>query len=126
VATLPPTRCPGCGVFLPGMPDPEDYGDDERAYHHDVDDRWQLHDCPALEQLGPRRADVQRAPRRERPRRTAAKQRAYLRACQPPRILRAATDDLTDLECPRCSRYFIWSPTPSELGDDELAGRVPA
>lgn len=71
-----------------------------------------------------------RAPRAERPRSTPAKQKTYLRkhvcACSPARILRAAATDLTDVTCGRCGTYFVWAPTPSELSDDELAGRVPA
>lgn len=129
MATLPPTRCPGCGKFLARRPDVDDWDAEERAYQVDVD-VLDDHDCPALEQLGPRRADVQRTLRRQRPRVTASKQRARLRkhicGCQPPRILRATTRDLTDLTCPRCSAYFTWAPTSSELSDDELAGRIPA
>jgi hypothetical protein len=122
------TRCPGCGAFIRRRAELDDELEQERAYAGDEFE--DLHQCPALEAYGPRRQDVTRARRRERPRTTASKQRGRLRkhvcACQPPRILRAACRDLTDLECPRCSSYFVYSPTPSELSDDELSGRVPA
>jgi hypothetical protein len=108
-------------------PELDDFHEEERAYSGDV---FEQHDCSAVEELGDQGPEATRAPRRERPRMTAGKQRARLKrhtcACQPPRILRAATTDLTDLECPRCSTYFVWAPSPSELSDDELAGRIPA
>ena len=71
MASLPPTRCPGCGVFLHARPEHDDLDAQERVYHDDTGDLWQLHDCPALEQYGPRRETVTRAPRAERPRSTA-------------------------------------------------------
>ncbi len=129
MASLHKLRCPGCGAFVRGRAELDDWDAEERAYRAegDVED---LHDCPALDAYGPRRESVTRAPRRERSRSTAAKQKTYLRkhvcACSPPRIVRAASTDLTDVTCGRCSAYFTWSPTPSELSDDDLAGRVPA
>jgi len=130
MASLPPTRCPGCGVFLHTRPEHDDLDAQERVYHEDTGDLWQLHDCPALERYGPRRETVTRAPRAERPRTTTGKQKTYLRkhvcACSPPRIVRATSTDLTDVMCGRCSSYFTWAPSPSELSDDDLAGRVPA
>jgi len=106
--------------------DVDDVQAEEAAYHAELD-QLDEHDCSALEELGDLGPEATRARRRERPRTTASKQRARLKrhtcACQPPRILRAATTDLTDLVCPRCSTYFTWSPTESELSDDELAGR---
>jgi hypothetical protein len=130
VATIHNTRCPGCGVFLPDAPDPDDYGDNERAYHQDIDRRWELHDCPVLEGNGPRRETVTRARRAERPRTTATRQRSrmhrFLCACPDAQPIRAATTDLSHLVCGKCDSYLVWSPTASELDDDALAGRRPA
>jgi hypothetical protein len=112
-----------------GRAELDDWDAEERAYRSEGD-LEDLHDCPALDGYGPRRETVTRAPRSERPRTTASKQKTYLRkhvcACQLPRIVRAAATDLTDVVCGRCSSYFTWAPTPSELSDDDLAGRVPA
>jgi hypothetical protein len=123
------TRCPGCGVFVRGRAELDDWDAEERAYRAEGD-LLDDHECPALDQYGPRRETVTRAPRRERPRSSAVKRKTYLRkhvcACQPPRILRAASTDLTDVTCGRCSTYFVWSPSPAELSDDDLAGRRPA
>src|SRR6266508_5319913 len=100
MASLHRLRGPGCGAFVRGRAEPGDWDAEERAYHSEaaLED---LHDCPALDGYGPRRETVTRAPRAERPRSTAAKQKTYLRrhvcACQPPRIVRASSRDLTDV-----------------------------
>ena len=130
MASLPQTRCPGCRQFIPAMPDQEDADVQERAYHADTDDRWQLHDCPALEGVGKPGPSPVRAYRRERSREKGGKQRSRLHkhvcACPDGPPIRAAAIDLTHITCGRCGSWFTWSPTPSELFDDELAGRVPA
>ncbi len=110
-------RCPGCGVFLPGAPDPDDYGDDERAYHHDVDDRWKLHDCPALEAYGPRRVEGEQRARGGRPSSGRAKRAVrnyrYRCACESGPPIRCGRRDL-DATCGRCGCRFTWDPSGSE------------
>jgi hypothetical protein len=129
VASIPPARCPACRKFVRRRADVDDHQAEEAAYHVELD-QLDAHECSALEETGDTGPHATRALRRERPRMTTSKQRARLRkhvcSCQPPRILRAATTDLTDLVCPRCETWFTWSPTDSELNDDELAGRIPA
>jgi len=105
-----------------------DWAEEERAYAGDEFE--DLHDCPALEQVGPARPNVQRARRRERARSSGSKQRARMHkhvcACPGGQPIRAATTDLQHVTCSRCGSYFVWAPTPSELDDDTLAGRRPA
>jgi len=115
------TRCPGCRQFLPGMPDPDDYGDNERAYHQDVDRRWELHDCPALEGTGPARKDGPAGRPAGRPGKGKAtgKVRNYrfLCACEPPFIIRSGRRDL-DARCYACGGRFEWEPSDSEYTGD--------
>jgi len=127
MATLPPPRC-SCGRYLRRRAEGhDDYQEQERSYWHESEECPCGGDVRAIGAAGP---EPTRVARRERPRTTASKQRARMHkhtcACQPPRLLRAATRDLTDLECPRCSSYFVWQPTDSELREEELAGRQSA
>lgn len=111
-------RCPGCGQLVPRPPDPDDYGDNERAYHQDVDRRWELHDCPALDRHGPKRKDgpTRRTTGRPGKGKAAGKVRNYrfLCACDPqPFKVRSGRRDL-DATCNRCGQPFEWEPSASE------------
>jgi len=126
LASLPPSRC-SCGRWLRRRAEGhDDWEAEERGYFHEFEE------CPCGGDVrtvtsGP---EPTRAPRQQRARSTATRQRARMHKhtcdCQPARIVRAATTDLTDVTCGRCGSWFVWQPTESELSDNELAGRVPA
>jgi hypothetical protein len=106
--------------------DVDDWEAEDRAYRSQGAE-LEEHDCAGLEDvgdLGPAPQQVaRRGPARTRGRREPVRIRKHTCACSPPRIVRSATRDLTDVVCQRCSSHFTWQPSPCELDDDTLAGR---
>lgn len=97
----------------------DDYGDDERAYHDDVDRRWELHDCPVLEGNGPQRTDAPierpggRKPKRKRGQPGRVRNYRFTCACLRPFKIRTGRRDL-DATCNQCGGVFEWEPSASE------------
>ena len=119
MAELHALHCPGCNQKLPRPPDPDDYGDDERAYREDIDRRWELHDCPVLDKHGPARKDRPTRNRRGRPTKRKRGQPGRVRnyrflcACEEPFKVRTGRRDL-DATCNHCGGQFQWEPSESE------------